>query len=208
MKRTSLSKSVRTIALIIAIASTGLQQPASAQAQNACAIAYTKTPKGGIYDGINLSPTQQSAFDAFTKPRDALFIRLNPRANRVTKPNASIMFFPKEGVTIPPDLKKKIAEFERVGKPAQAPSLNEKYGQYGRFNPLTTLVYSQALFEEYEREMKRLENQSLEVMTPAQRRRYQQNQAPYKKINQVCNLQQYEGFLKVGNSYEMEGFFN
>jgi hypothetical protein len=208
MKRTSFSKSGRTIALIIAIASTGLQQPASAQAQNACAIAYTKAPKGGIYDGINLSPTQQSAFDVFTKPRDALFMRLKPRANRATKPDAPIMFFPKQGVTIPPDLKKQIAKLERVGKPAQVPSLNEKYGQYGRFNPLTTLIYSQALFDEYEREMKRLENQSLEVMTPAQRRRYQQNQATYKKINQVCNLQQYEGFLKVGNSYEMEGFFN
>jgi hypothetical protein len=156
-------KTIGIIALVAAIATPSLQQPASAQAQDACSIASANFPKGGIYDGVNLSPTQQSAFDAFDKPRNATFIRLNQRAKRVTETNAAVMFFPKQGVTIPPDLKKKIAELERVVKPAQTPSLNAKYGQYGRFNPATKLVYSQALFEEYEREMKLLEDRSLEI---------------------------------------------
>jgi hypothetical protein len=207
MKLISPFKTISIIALIAAIATPSLQQPASAQAQDACSIASANFPKGGIYDGVNLSPTQQSAFDAFDKSRNATFIRLNQRAKRVTETNAAVMFFPKQGVTIPPDLKKKIAELERVVKPAQTPSLNAKYGQYGRFNPLTKLVYSQALFEEYEREMKLLEDRSLEVMTPAQQRKYRQNQATYKKINRICGGQEYGGFLKVGNSYEMEGFF-
>jgi hypothetical protein len=207
MKLTFSPKTVGIIALLATIASPVLQQPASAQAQNACSIASAEAPKG-LDDGVNLSPTQQSAFDAFDKPRNATFIRLNQRAKRVTETDAVVMFFPKQGVTIPPDLKKKIAKLERVVKPAQTPSLNAKYGQYGRFNPATKLIYSQALFEEYEREMKLLEDRSLEVMTPAQQRRYRQNQATYKKINRICGGQEYGVFLKVGNSYEVEGFFD
>jgi hypothetical protein len=206
MKLTFSPKTVGIIALLVAIATPSLQQPASAQAQDACSIASAEFPKS-IDDGVNLSPTQQSAFDAFDKPRNATFIRLNQRAKRITEANAAVLFFPKQDVTIPPDLKKKIAKLERVVKPAQTPSLNVEYGQYGRFNPATKLVYSQALFEEYEREMKRLEDRSLEVMTPAQQRRYRKNQATYKKINRICGGQEYGVFLKVGNSYEVEGFF-
>jgi hypothetical protein len=206
MKLTFSPKTVGIIALLATIATPSLQQPASAQAQNACSIASAKAPKG-IDGGVNLSSTQQAAFDAFIKPRDDLFSRLSKKAKRVVEPNATVMFFPKQGVTIPSDLKKKIAELERVVKPAQTPSLNAKYGQYGKFNPMVTLVYSQALFEEYNREMKLLEDRSLEVMTPAQRRIYKQNQATYKEINRVCGLP-YEVFLKVGNSYEVQGFFD
>jgi hypothetical protein len=206
MKLISPFKTISIIALIAAIATPSLQQSASAQVQDACSIASAKAPKG-IDGGVNLSSTQQAAFDAFIKPRDDLFSRLSKKAKRVVEPNATVMFFPKQGVTIPSDLKKKIAELERVVKPAQTPSLNAKYGQYGKFNPMATLVYSQALFEEYNREMKLLEDRSLEVMTPAQRRIYKQNQATYKEINRVCGLQ-YEEFLKVGNSYEIGGFFD
>jgi hypothetical protein len=199
-------KTVGIIALLVAIASPNLQQPASAQVQDACSIASAKLPKGGIYDGVNLSSTQQSAFDAFIKPRDDLFLRLNEKAKKVVKPNAVVMFFPKQGVTIPPELQKTIVELEKVVKPAQIPALTAKYGQYGKFNPMTTLVYDQALFEAFERGMKLLEDRSLAVMSPAQRQRYQQNQATIKKTNQICGMQT-DPFIKVGNSYQMVGFF-
>jgi hypothetical protein len=204
MKLTFSPKTVGIISLLVVAASPSLQPPASAQTQNACSIASAKAPESS-YDGVNLSPTQQSAFNAFSKPRDALSNRLSQKAKRVVKPNASVMFFPKQGAKIPSDLQKIIA-VERVVKPAQIPSLTAKYGKYGKFIPETTLVYSQALFEEYEREMKLLDDRSLEVMSPAQRQRYQQNQATFKKINQICGTQ--DGpFVKVGNSYEMGGSF-
>jgi hypothetical protein len=205
MKRTSLSKSVRTIALIIAIASTGLQQPASAQAQNACTIASTQAPQSS-YDNVNLSPAQDSAFNAFSKKYDALAIRFNARAKKIIKPNAPVGFFIKQtGRNLTP-FEQQLSDEAGNSKPSQIPALNAKYGKYGKFIPETTLVYDQALFEEYQREVKLLDDQSLTVMTPAQRQQYQQNQAAFKKVNQICKTQ--DGpFVKVGNSYEMGGSY-
>jgi hypothetical protein len=205
MKRTSLSKSARSIALIVAISSPGLQQPAPAQGQNTCVIASSQGPRSS-FDKVNLSPTQESAFNAFGKKYDALAIRFNARAKKIIKPNAPVGFFIKQtGRNLTP-FEQQLSDKAGNSKPSQIPALNAKYAQYGRFVPETTLVYDQALFEEYQREVKLLDDQSLTVMTPAQRQQYQQNQAALKKVNQICKTQ--DGpFVKVGNSYEMGGSY-
>jgi hypothetical protein len=203
MKLTSLSKTVRTIALIIAIASPSLQQPASAQAQNACSIASAQGPRGSL-DGVNLTPTQSSAFDESSQRFDAWATRFNEKAKKVVKPNAPVGFFPKQGISS--KLQETLSIEANNAKPAQIPSLTAKYGKYGRFIPETTLVYNQALFEEYERQSRFLQDQSLTVLSPAQRQKYQQNEAAFKRINKICGTQ--DGpFVKVGNSYEMGGSY-
>jgi hypothetical protein len=204
MKPTLFSKSVRTIALIIAIASTGLQQPASAQAQNACSIALAQDR--GTLDGIDLTPTQSSAFNAFSKRYDAVVVRFQERAKKVIKPNAPVLFFSKEGTKIPSKLQEALSIAAEKAKPAQIPSLTAKYSQYGRFVPETTFVYSQALFEEYGRAIQIVDDQSLVVMNPTQRQKYRQNRAAEKKSNQVCG-NPYGAFVKVGNAYEIGGSY-
>jgi hypothetical protein len=204
MKRTSLSKSVRTIALIIAIASTGVQQPTSAQAQNACSIASAQAPQS-TFDGVNLSPAQMSAYDAVIKKQDAQAPRLSAKGKKVIKPNATILFFPKQGVKIPPKLQEALSLEAGNSKPAQIASLTTKYGQYGSFVPSTTVVYTQALFDEFKKEGQILQNRIAAVMNPTQRQKYEQNIAAYERINKACG-DAYSPFTKVGNAYEMEGW--
>ncbi len=197
-------KTVSTIALIATVINTGFQKPASAQ--NACTIASEKAPRG-IFDGVNLTRTQFAAYDAITKDYDAQVVpRLNAKAKRIVKPDAPVGFFIKQtGRNLTP-FEQELSNKAGNSKPAQIPALNAKYAQYGRFVAETTLVFDQALFEESERESKKLQNRLYAVMNLAQRQKYQQNEAAFKRVNKICGTQ--DGpFTKVGNSYEMGGSY-
>jgi hypothetical protein len=215
MKLTFSSKIFGTLSLIAlaAIGSVGLQKPADAQlqaqaeaAQNSCSIASAQVPQG-VFDGVNLSVEQFAAYDAVTKRYDSEVVpRLSTKATKVIKPNAVVLFFPKQGLKISPQLQETIASEAGSSKPAQIDSLTAKYGQYGRFIPETTLVYSQELFEESERESQVLQNQILAVMNLGQQQKYQQNQEAFRNSDKACGIDS-SPFTKVGNSYEMGGSF-
>lgn len=209
MKLTFSSKTICSIALIAAIFSVGLQKPADAQtqpAQNACSIASAQVPEG-VFDGVNLSVEQFAAYDAVTKKYDDQVVtRLNAKAKKVIKPNAVVLFFPRQGIEISPQLQETIASEAGSSKPAQIDSLTAKYSQYGRFIPETTLVYDQKLYQEFQKESQVLQNQILAVMKPEQRQKYQQNQEAFRRSDKACGISS-SPFTKVGNSYEMGGSY-
>lgn len=205
MKLMSSIKTVSTIALIAMIINTGFQKPASAQAQDACTIASNETR--GAFDGVNLTPTQFAAYDKITQEYDTKVVpRLNAKAKRIIKPNAPVGFFIKQtGRNLTP-FEQELSIKAGSATPAQIPALNAKYAQYGRFVAETTLVFDQALFEESERESKKLQNRLFAVMNLAQQKQYQKNQDAFKRVNKICGTQ--DGpFVKVGNTYEMGGSY-
>ncbi|MBD2091829.1 hypothetical protein H6F67_18460 [Microcoleus sp. FACHB-1515] len=216
MKVTSSSKAVRTIvlaALVAVVGYVGLQKPANAQlqtqsepAQSACAIASEQAPNG-VFDGVNLSARQFAAYDAVINRYNTQVVpRLDARAERVIKPDAMVVFIPQRGVEVPSEVQNAISTEVIIATPAQIDALTARYSQYGSFFPEQTLVYSQALFEEFERESQALQNQILAVMTPEQQQRYRQNQTAFQRSNEACGLSN-SPFTRVGNSYEMGGLF-
>ena len=208
MKLTS-SKTICSIALIAVIFSPTLQKPADAQTQppqNACSIASAQVP-GSVFDGVNLSAQQFAAYDAAVKRYDEQVTpRLDAKAKRVIKPDALVLFLPKRGLEISPQLQETISIEAGNSKPAQIDSLTAKYSQYGRFVAETTLVYDQKLYEEFQKESKVLQNQILAVMKPEQREKYQQNQEAWRRRDEACGINS-SPFTKVGNSYEMGGSY-
>jgi hypothetical protein len=215
MKPTFLSKTFGALFLIslAAIGSVGLQKPADAQqiaqaepATNACSIASAQVPES-VFDGVNLTAEQFAAYDAVTKRYDSEVVpRLTAKATKVIKPDARVEFFQRQGVEIPPQLQETIMKEAGNSKPAQIDSLTAKYGQYGSFIPETTLVYSQKLFEEFEKESRVLQNQILAVMNPEQQQKFQQNQEAFRNSNKACGVND-SPFTKVGDSYEIGGLF-
>ncbi len=208
MKLTFSSKTICSIALIAVIFSPTLQKPAEAQtqpAQNACSIASAQVPES-IFDGVNLSAQQFAAYDAVSKKYDDVVSQQNAKAKKVIKPNAVVMFFPKQGLEISPQLQETIASEAGNSKPAQIEALTAKYSQYGRFIPETTLVYDQKLYEEFKKERQVADNQILAVMNPQQRQKYQQNQEAFRRSDIACGIDS-GPFIKVGNSYEIGGSF-
>jgi hypothetical protein len=202
MKLMFRSKIVGIIALILATVVTELQQPASAQVQNACSIALAQV-RSSPFDGVNLTPKQLSAYDAINRDyNDRVISRLMGKAKKVIKPDGNVMFSANQGVKIPPELEK-IAD---DAKSAQVPSLIAKYGRYGKFSPETTFVLDRALFEEYERQNQIYQNRIVAIMNPVQQRQYQRNQAAYQRGNKACGIQE-SPFVKVGNSYEVGGSY-
>jgi hypothetical protein len=206
MKSIFRSKTVGIIALIATITSTSLPKPALAQAQNACTIASTQVPSS-TFDGLDLSTTQMSVYDGIIKNyNDQIVPGQFAKAKRVVKPNAVVLFFPKQGEQIPSKLQEALSVEAGNAKPAQIAALNAKYSQYGRFVPETTLVYDQALFEEHQKEVRLLQNRILSVMNPVQQQRYKQNQAAFETADKACGIQN-GPFVKVGDSYEMGGSY-
>jgi hypothetical protein len=213
MKLTFSSKTFGVLFLIAlaAIGSVGLQKPADAQlqaqaepTQNACSIASAQVPES-VFDGVNLSVEQFAAYDAIMKKHDdEVSPRLTARGTIVIKPNAVVNFFQRQGVEIPPQLQETIANEAGSSKPDQIDSLNAKYGQYGTFRPQRTLIYSQELFEEFEKERQVLLSQILTVMNPEQQQKYQQNQEAFRRSDEACGSNS-SPFTKVGDSYQMEG---
>lgn len=218
MKLTLLSKTISTISLIAALSAvvgTGVQRAAQAQEarvradydEAACLAAQDALGDSfSVFEGVDLSDEQWEAYDAASSAGGERQNILSESVQSVVKPNANVLFFPKNDVEIPAEIERAAGLAASESTPDQIDTLTEKYGQYGSFIPEKTRVYTQAQFVQFEEIDRETMAQILAVMAPDQQQQYQANLDIMRRADEDCGFDS-GPFVQVGDTYEVGGFF-
>jgi hypothetical protein len=193
MKRTSLSKSVRTIGLIGMLAivvipnipkTVQAQSPADYQARAKVCDRVTKENAqeydGGYYledfKGLNLTDRQKKAEAALNKQAEAKRSEIYQGSISVADMNRSLSFSSLPGVSIPPNIQAAIQEtLNRGPKMDQAATLNQKFGKYGIFVGSYITYLTPAQQKQLDQIGTNFYRQVQALMTPKQLPQYLQN---------------------------------
>jgi hypothetical protein len=201
MKRTSLSKSVRTIGLMAMLSvtiATTLQQPVQAQSKGNKVPTTTDgtcapLPQGIVYQefgGITFSPTQKTAYNKnYAKLRKA-YEALANAAPKVNSPDGAVNLYFNDGIG-----DKKTAEINAMHDALWADKvpgnkivelINKKHSKYAKAVVAQYDVYTQAQITTGQQAGLDFEAGMMSAFTPKQQKTYAANLAIQRRI-QACS---------------------
>jgi hypothetical protein len=188
MKRNSLSKSVRTIALMTLLSitvGTSIQRSAQAQygvlAKNASG-ACVPLPNGVYYQefgGITFSSAQKEAYRKIEAQIRKRYKTIGVDFYTDYKPGVSEE---KKAEIIDASI---ILESDNLSSAEQVKFLNIKYGQYARFSVRKSMIFTQKEIAKGRQIGLDFEAQTMAILTPAQQKVYKVNLALQRRI-QAC----------------------
>jgi hypothetical protein len=194
MKRTSLSKSVRTIGLIAMLSvmvATTLQQPVQAQSKENKVPTTTDgtcqpLPQGTLYQefgGIIFSETQKEAYRKIEANIRKRYEAIQPQL----LPMVSIEYKPGLDNKKAVEIEAATVEIARknLSITQQMKQLTKKYGKYARFSATEGEGYTPKQIVEGQQIGLDFEAQTMTILTPEQQKVYQANLAIQRKI-QAC----------------------
>jgi hypothetical protein len=204
MKRTSLSKSVRTIglmAMLSVLVATTLQQPVQAQKSTqlkAPASCNLKLKDGFFveFQGIKFTPKQEAAYKRISakigKEAEAQMKNVGTEPN----PDAPLRVIPNDGIG-----DKKYREIidawdtlrrTEVSIKEQIKLLTEQYGQYATFSQQSRLRFTPEQIAAKEKMNRDFEAQMMSIFTPQQQKVYRANLVIKRQI-EACDTNKTDG---------------
>jgi len=183
MKLTSLSKSVRTLALITLLSATigtSMQQSVQAQSGAKPKVACITLPEGQIFnefEGITFSREQDKAYQKIRAARNKKANALSKTFRAVDDPERNFSIAPKPGTS--DEKMEEISDDDitliraKVSNDLRRELLTRRYGRYATFSINQNIVFTPEQIATGRKIWRDSEAQTMAILTPEQRKIYQ-----------------------------------